>query len=126
MRQVWQTGRSYSVPKRLSRRIAKIMHEDMGPRHTVLPIDTITSPFVHFAKMEAAGGILLLASTVLALVWTSCLPEGGQLSDQNFALNLEPHRKKKTDMSPSLIHSCRLSDWEKWPMPIAAWMFQIA
>jgi NhaA family Na+:H+ antiporter len=35
------------------------------------PIDAITSPFVRFAKMEAAGGILLLASTIAALVWAN-------------------------------------------------------
>jgi NhaA family Na+:H+ antiporter len=36
-----------------------------------LPIDAITSPFVRFAKMEAAGGILLLVSTIAALVWAN-------------------------------------------------------
>jgi len=35
------------------------------------PIEVITSPFVRFAKMEAAGGIVLLASTILALVWSN-------------------------------------------------------
>src|SRR5215469_16566021 len=35
------------------------------------PIGVITSPFVRFAKMEAAGGIVLLASTVLALIWSN-------------------------------------------------------
>src|SRR5580658_3513438 len=35
------------------------------------PIDALTSPFVRFAKMEAAGGILLLASTIAALVWAN-------------------------------------------------------
>jgi len=44
-------------------------------RRTVLPIDAITSPFVRFAKMEAAGGILLLASTIAALVWANSLWE---------------------------------------------------
>jgi len=32
------------------------------------PIEIIVSPFVRFARMEAAGGIVLLASTILALI----------------------------------------------------------
>jgi len=36
-----------------------------------LPIDFIVSPFARFAELEAAGGILLLASTVVALVWAN-------------------------------------------------------
>jgi NhaA family Na+:H+ antiporter len=35
------------------------------------PIQVITSPFVRFARMEAAGGIVLLASTVTALLWSN-------------------------------------------------------
>lgn len=35
------------------------------------PIEIITSPFVRFARMEAAGGIVLLASTILALIWSN-------------------------------------------------------
>src|ERR1700739_4981044 len=35
------------------------------------PIQVITSPFVRFARMEAAGGIALLASTIVALVWSN-------------------------------------------------------
>jgi NhaA family Na+:H+ antiporter len=35
------------------------------------PIELITSPFTRFAKMEAAGGIVLLASTIAALVWSN-------------------------------------------------------
>jgi Na+:H+ antiporter, NhaA family len=38
---------------------------------TRLPIDLIASPFVRFARTEAAGGIILLASTVLALIWAN-------------------------------------------------------
>jgi NhaA family Na+:H+ antiporter len=34
-------------------------------------IDLLTSPFTRFAQMEAAGGILLLAATVIALVWAN-------------------------------------------------------
>jgi Na+:H+ antiporter, NhaA family len=34
-------------------------------------IDVLTSPFTRFAKMEASGGILLLAATVIALVWAN-------------------------------------------------------
>src|SRR5271155_3528695 len=43
----------------------------------ILPIDAITSPFVRFARMEAAGGILLLASTIAALVWANSRWEAG-------------------------------------------------
>ncbi len=35
------------------------------------PIQSITSPFIRFARMEAAGGIVLLASTVVALIWAN-------------------------------------------------------
>jgi len=35
------------------------------------PIDVITSPFTRFARMEAAGGILLLVATAAALVWAN-------------------------------------------------------
>jgi Na+:H+ antiporter, NhaA family len=37
----------------------------------ILPIKTLISPFVRFAKMEAASGIVLLASTAAALVWAN-------------------------------------------------------
>jgi Na+:H+ antiporter, NhaA family len=47
------------------------MSEERNSRRKVLPIDTLTSPFSRFAKMEAAGGILLLASTIAALVWAN-------------------------------------------------------
>jgi len=36
-----------------------------------LPIDVLMSPFVSFAKIEAAGGILLMASTIAALIWAN-------------------------------------------------------
>ncbi len=35
------------------------------------PIDVITSPFARFARMEAAGGILLLLATAAALAWAN-------------------------------------------------------
>jgi NhaA family Na+:H+ antiporter len=40
-------------------------------RTTRLPIEVLMSPFVSFAKMEAASGIVLVASTVAALVWAN-------------------------------------------------------
>src|SRR5215472_18780607 len=40
-------------------------------RAEFLPIQLLTSPFVRFARMEAASGILLLASTLAALVWAN-------------------------------------------------------
>jgi NhaA family Na+:H+ antiporter len=55
-----------------------MMSRDITPaRSATQPIDTITSPFVRFAKMEAAGGILLLASTIAALVWANSRWEQG-------------------------------------------------
>src|SRR5271170_2942510 len=47
------------------------MYADVQPSRSVLPIEVIKSPFVRFARMEAAGGILLLASTFAALVWAN-------------------------------------------------------
>lgn len=47
------------------------MSTDNAASRSALPIDVITSPFVRFARMEAAGGILLLASTFAALVWAN-------------------------------------------------------
>ena len=35
------------------------------------PIDVVISPFVKFAKIEAASGILLVVSTIAALVWAN-------------------------------------------------------
>jgi NhaA family Na+:H+ antiporter len=43
----------------------------LAGRNTGLPIEVLTSPFVRFAKMEAASGILLLAATVAALLWAN-------------------------------------------------------
>ena len=37
----------------------------------ISPIALLVSPFVRFAKTEAAGGILLLASTLAALIWAN-------------------------------------------------------
>ncbi len=36
-----------------------------------LPIDVLISPFRRFVRLEAAGGIVLLATTVIALVWAN-------------------------------------------------------
>jgi len=40
-------------------------------RSTTLPMQTLISPFVRFARMEAASGIVLLVATVAALVWAN-------------------------------------------------------
>jgi NhaA family Na+:H+ antiporter len=54
------------------------MSREIAPaRSATQPIDTITSPFVRFAKMEAAGGILLLGSTIAALVLANSRWEQG-------------------------------------------------
>lgn len=48
------------------------MSGDFQPSQTAsLPIDVLTSPFVRFAKMEAASGIILLAGMSAALVWAN-------------------------------------------------------
>src|SRR5215471_21280969 len=45
--------------------------ETQADRGKLLPIEVLTSPFVRFAKMEAAGGVLLLATTLAALGWAN-------------------------------------------------------
>ena len=46
--------------------------ERKQPTNTgVVPIELLTSVFLRFAKLEAAGGILLLVSTIVALVWAN-------------------------------------------------------
>jgi Na+:H+ antiporter, NhaA family len=48
------------------------MFNDIEPSQTKRPpIEVLVSPFVRFAQMEAASGILLLFSTVAALVWAN-------------------------------------------------------
>jgi NhaA family Na+:H+ antiporter len=42
-----------------------------APATNRAPIEILISPFTRFAKMEAAGGILLLIATVIALVWAN-------------------------------------------------------
>lgn len=47
------------------------MLRDLPPSRTRLPIEVLIGPFQSFAKLEAAGGILLLASATAALFWTN-------------------------------------------------------
>ena len=48
------------------------MSDNVHPTRTAgLPIEVLTSPFVRFAKMEAASGILLLFGTIAALAWAN-------------------------------------------------------
>ncbi len=48
------------------------MSSPIGPQSSSRPpIDVITSPFARFARMEAAGGILLLLATAAALFWAN-------------------------------------------------------
>jgi Na+:H+ antiporter, NhaA family len=48
------------------------MSDDPHPSRTEkLAIEVLMSPFMSFAKMEAASGILLMASTIAALVWAN-------------------------------------------------------
>lgn len=46
-------------------------HATYSSGATRLPIEVLSGPFVRFAKMEAASGILLLAATIAALVWAN-------------------------------------------------------
>lgn len=45
-------------------------HAQSG-KEKLLPIEVLTSPFVRFARMEAASGVLLLATTLAALAWAN-------------------------------------------------------
>src|SRR5271155_3604157 len=53
------------------------MHADnqsdsmLPPMASDTPIQRIISPFVRFAKLEAAGGLVLVFSTAAALVWAN-------------------------------------------------------
>ncbi len=48
------------------------MSQPSVPREgKALPIEILISPFVRFARMEAASGILLIVSTIAALVWAN-------------------------------------------------------
>jgi hypothetical protein len=44
-------------------------------RAELLPIELLTTPFVRFAKLEAAGGILLLAIVYLRSILSRCAIE---------------------------------------------------
>ena len=81
MQKVIQSSSRLQVEPRLG---ANAMHETDPSSITTLAtgenglstantshIQLLVGPFVRFAKMEAAGGILLLASTLLALVWAN-------------------------------------------------------
>ncbi len=50
--------------------ISMAIHGQAG-KGKLLPIEVLTSPFVRFAKMEAAGGVLLLVTTLAALAWAN-------------------------------------------------------
>src|SRR5271155_2584175 len=43
----------------------------LPPAAADTPIERIMSPFVRFAKLEAAGGLVLLFSTAAALLWAN-------------------------------------------------------
>ncbi|HSG50101.1 MAG TPA: Na+/H+ antiporter NhaA, partial [Longimicrobiales bacterium] len=44
---------------------------DRRPQGPVVPADILVRPFQEFAKLEASGGILLLAFAVAALIWAN-------------------------------------------------------
>jgi len=47
------------------------MTETLQRSRSALPIQVLISPFVRFAEMEAAGSIVLLAATVVAMIWAN-------------------------------------------------------
>ena len=50
---------------------------DSRESNSVSRIELLTTPFRRFARLEASGGILLLACTVFALVWANSPWEEG-------------------------------------------------
>ena len=50
---------------------AQTFIDPQSPQRKTLPIDALISPFLSFAKMEAASGILLMGSTIAALAWAN-------------------------------------------------------
>ena len=46
-------------------------NDEESPGIATRPIDLLIEPFARFARMEASGGILLLACTFVALVWAN-------------------------------------------------------
>lgn len=48
----------------------------MAPQEDTPPIDRMLQPFNHFIKIESSGGIVLIVSTIVALVWANS-PWGG-------------------------------------------------
>lgn len=47
------------------------MAENLPRASSMLPIQVLVSPFVRFAKLEAAGGIVLLGATLAAMIWAN-------------------------------------------------------
>ncbi len=47
------------------------MAKTISVKATDRPIDRILSPFQEFIQREASSGILLIAATVIALIWAN-------------------------------------------------------
>ena len=50
--------------------MARIVNE-RPPLPDETPLERLAKPFQEFAKLEASGGILLIACTVAALIWAN-------------------------------------------------------
>jgi NhaA family Na+:H+ antiporter len=64
--------RPISVANRLACAVSCTMRTSIGPAR---PIDILLRPFLDFAELQAAAGILLLACTAAALSWANLYPE---------------------------------------------------
>ena len=71
--------------------------------HSRLPIDVFMSPFVSVAKIEAAGGILLMDSTIAARIWAD--PHGREKSKK------QHKRNNRENSLPFAFEQCLLERW---------------
>ena len=67
-----------------------------------LPIEALLDPFVSFAKIEAAGGILLMASTIAALVWAN-----SAWAESYYALWNAPNQVLSGHVSRTVAERCQ-------------------
>lgn len=56
-------------------------HDKIAPPSSHRPIDRLLAPFHQFARIEAAGGILLLLCTAIALIWANSSAWGQSYHD---------------------------------------------
>jgi hypothetical protein len=63
--------RNRAIHDRVDRSLIKRFQQMHAERNAVLPIERLMRPIQAFTKLEAAGGILLIACTIIALVWAN-------------------------------------------------------